>query len=1192
MVFAALNNFVGRRVCDFQDLTKTLLPWPNDIWRCCTFEPPFSIKEITMKHTCRRWRGYKLWMILASGLFGLDAAPVAVIPAWTGLGLVTGGGTFESGTPLSLEAVPQVDWSFDHWDGVDAAVSRVNPLSVTAGSGTVPTAVFVTAPHNGWMNDGTLTQWANQLGQFGEMKPAPADVGIAEIAAGPTSFLVRRIDGTIATWTYVNSQGGIFGEMVATPPDGLSDVISVAVGKSSAMALRSNGSVAAWQQGLFKIYNPTDLPTYLWTLPPGLKPIVGISPDGGLLDEEETTIILNGGPYPLTIPNRSPRSLVSSRFSYGQDLYQDAHPDVVKWFPNPRWSARYEVHENGTLEITSSNVFAFGAMPNHVDHVVDIVMSDLNTLVLRASAFGLFKSAPPSIRLQVGDPFAPRPQWVSATGYQWYRDGTPLPGMTNRTLNLASVQEADSGVYQQIATDGNKRFAGPATRVSVFPIRVAALYLDGRRIVENQATIHGSAVLTLESTLGGTVFYTTDGSEPTPFSTLYTTPVTVSRTSTVRALAFSSDFSSSGQSQALQVSVVPAFFVTTSVTGNGSVNGVVSGAKIDGGTTLTLTAVPGSGWKFDHWEGGITGASASASLTVNGDASVKAVFVLIPPPAQYVVELTTDGGGVARLSAGVGGGNSGKGASVTYTEGTTYTMTATPDAGWSFVGWTGAYTGTDSPVTRAATAFANSIAVFGTTVATSAVGGGHVTLDPDLPIYPYGTRVHIVPAPDTGKLLAAWGSSGAGNLATDWYLTVTTATPSISALFAAAPAPLTQTITVTQVADQKFGTPSVALSATASSGLPVTFTVVSGPGQLNGSTLSLSGAGTIVVRADQAGDSRYEPASATLSVVVAVARFTQTITVTQVADQKFGTPSVALSATASSGLPVAFTVVSGPGQIIGNALLLGGVGTIVVRADQAGNSQFEAASATLSIVVNPGTQTITFDPPTSLPYFPSEALVLEATASSGQSVSFKIESGPGSLVANILLIKGSGTIVITASAGATEVYPAVSVTRSIVVGSIGKTQLITFDPIADQVLGGAPLVLSATASSGLGVTYSVVDGPAVVEGATVRFTGMGLVHLAADQAGDANYVAALSVVRAVQVAPGLTATFNPAGSPDGNRLSIILDAGVQADVEESMDLGNWITLGSVQGRGAVQPVSFTLGGGTATSRFWRLRVRP
>ena len=223
-------------------------------------------------------------MMLFSGLLGLDAAPVAVTPGWTGRGLVTGGGTVESGTPLSLEAVPQVDWSFDHWDGVDAAVSHTNPLSVTAGSGPVPTAVFLSAPRNGRMNDGTVVQWLNQIGPFQEMKPAPADVGIAEVVAGPTSFLARRSNGTVTTWSHIYSSYGVFGDLVATPPDGLRDVISVAVGSSSAMALRSDGTAVAWKQGNFKFNNPTGL----WTVPPGLKPIVDIRPDGAVLDQDGT----------------------------------------------------------------------------------------------------------------------------------------------------------------------------------------------------------------------------------------------------------------------------------------------------------------------------------------------------------------------------------------------------------------------------------------------------------------------------------------------------------------------------------------------------------------------------------------------------------------------------------------------------------------------------------------------------------------------------------------------------------------------------------------------------------------------------------------------------------------------------------------------------------------------------------------
>ena len=60
----------------------------------------------------------------------------------------------------------------------------------------------------------------------------------------------------------------------------------------------------------------------------------------------------------------------------------------------------------------------------------------------------------------------------------------------------------------------------------------------------------------------------------------------------------------------------------------------------------------------------------------------------------------------------------------------------------------------------------------------------------------------------------------------------------------------------------------------------------------------------------------------------------------------------ALAATASSGLPVTFSVVSGSGTISGNILTITGVGTVVVAADQAGNADYAAAKeVTHNIVV-------------------------------------------------------------------------------------------------------------------------------------------------------------------------------------------------------------------------------------------------
>lgn len=69
-----------------------------------------------------------------------------------------------------------------------------------------------------------------------------------------------------------------------------------------------------------------------------------------------------------------------------------------------------------------------------------------------------------------------------------------------------------------------------------------------------------------------------------------------------------------------------------------------------------------------------------------------------------------------------------------------------------------------------------------------------------------------------------------------------------------------QTIAFDSVADKTYGDPPFSLSASASSGLPVTFTVVSGPASLSSGRLSITGAGVVLVRASQTGNASFNPA--------------------------------------------------------------------------------------------------------------------------------------------------------------------------------------------------------------------------------------------------------------------------------------------------------------------------------------------
>ncbi|MEI8064708.1 MAG: hypothetical protein WCH84_11675, partial [Verrucomicrobiota bacterium] len=111
-----------------------------------------------------------------------------------------------------------------------------------------------------------------------------------------------------------------------------------------------------------------------------------------------------------------------------------------------------------------------------------------------------------------------------------------------------------------------------------------------------------------------------------------------------------------------------------------------------------------------------------------------------------------------------------------------------------------------------------------------------------------------------------------------------------------------------------------------------------------GSTVTLTGAGTVVLAANQLGNYNYSAApEVTTSFTMAVA--SQTISPFRTIPAKtFGSsPFTVAPPAASSGLPVVLSVKSGPATISGRTVTLTGTGTVVLAANQLGNSNCTAA---------------------------------------------------------------------------------------------------------------------------------------------------------------------------------------------------------------------------------------------------------
>ncbi|PYS70054.1 MAG: hypothetical protein DMF69_14885, partial [Acidobacteria bacterium] len=112
------------------------------------------------------------------------------------------------------------------------------------------------------------------------------------------------------------------------------------------------------------------------------------------------------------------------------------------------------------------------------------------------------------------------------------------------------------------------------------------------------------------------------------------------------------------------------------------------------------------------------------------------------------------------------------------------------------------------------------------------------------------------------------------------------------------------------------------------------------------SNVSLSGVNAGVypgaVSAQFAGNAELSASNG--SGLLTVEKANQIITFAALGNQTVGAPPFTVSATASSGLPVTFSIESGPASLIGNTVTINGAGTVVVRATQAGEGNYNAAT--------------------------------------------------------------------------------------------------------------------------------------------------------------------------------------------------------------------------------------------------------
>ncbi len=133
------------------------------------------------------------------------------------------------------------------------------------------------------------------------------------------------------------------------------------------------------------------------------------------------------------------------------------------------------------------------------------------------------------------------------------------------------------------------------------------------------------------------------------------------------------------------VQEAPATTYSISISVSPTEGGTVSGSgQYEEGVTATVTAVANEGFRFLEWTEAGTQISTEASLTftVTNDRTLTAIFEPISEPApgptpkpSYTINVSAAEGGTAS-----GGGE--------YEQGSSVTLTATPENGYRFIAWT------------------------------------------------------------------------------------------------------------------------------------------------------------------------------------------------------------------------------------------------------------------------------------------------------------------------------------------------------------------------------------------------------------------------------------------------------------------------------------------------------------------------
>jgi len=221
--------------------------------------------------------------------------------------------------------------------------------------------------------------------------------------------------------------------------------------------------------------------------------------------------------------------------------------------------------------------------------------------------------------------------------------------------------------------------------------------------------------------------------------------------------SFTAPFAGDAVLYLYQTAPAPRFRLFLPVVGQGSVSADPPG-PYGAGQQVTLSATPATGWGFTAWSGAVSGTQNPLTFAITQDTTITATFSQQAPPPTYT--LTVQAGGKGQITVDP---------TEPYLSGQTVTVTAVPMAGWTFVGWQGALSGSTNPATLVITTNTVLTATFiqalagSYTILARTNGNGAIAIGAS-DAFTEGKTIRLTALPDPNWAFVGWGGMLAGDV--------------------------------------------------------------------------------------------------------------------------------------------------------------------------------------------------------------------------------------------------------------------------------------------------------------------------------------------------------------------------------------------------------------------------------------------